>query len=776
MGPDPALAGATLTASVSLGSSTGGVALQQGLAGLLPATTYYYRAVAVNAVGQTDGSILSFNTPALVAPSATTQPAIDLTFTGATLKAGVNPNGQATTVRFSHGLAPGLAGASTTAGVDVGSGVAAVSLSQSLTGLAPATTYYFRIEATNASGETLGTILSFTTEVAVAPVVTTEPATGVTFSGAALNATVNPKGQATTVSFEYGTDPTLTGASTTSAFQIGSGGAARFITRPLSSLLAATTYYFRVVADNASGTSRGSIVSFSTGPVPPPPQPEVANDDEVPGAPGTTFVDFGLPTVDAGRVGGLVTVQTGGGRPQTVLFGGEDGEILARTGGPAPGGSGQTFTQLGDPVFAGEALGFAGTAQTSAAGGSILDVRHALRIAPTTRVAGLWSQQSRLAGLLRLAAQGDIAPGVGGARFAKFPGFGLPRSRPGLVFTGQLKTGGGVTSRNNFGVWREKPEGGSELLLRSGSELVVAGGGSKNVKSVVLMTAVPQATDQRRSIAPDGAVAATAKFDGTDSGIVLVAADGTAEVPAETRSAVPGLPGAEWVRFYPPATASNRLVAFLSQMRTGAGGVTTRSNTAIFRRTVSGNGMEMMMQRGDPVPRLDGVRFDRLGDPLLGESGMIALMANLAGRAVTSRNRQAIVLRRNAENTVAARLGEPAPGAGDGVVFRRFLSVVVTDAPEGRLVFTATISGPGVTARNNKGLWCVSPSGVVTHILRTGGNVNTGDATRQVRVLSALDAPPRNRGQGRSTDAAGFATVRVTLDNGRRGVLRLPLP
>jgi len=90
-------------------------------------------------------------------------------------------------------------------------------------------------------------------------------ATSITATGAALNASVNPEGSATNYTFVYGTDPTLTSGTTTTAAQsAGSGTSAQPETSALSGLSVGTTYYYRVVATNSGGTSLGSITSFAT--------------------------------------------------------------------------------------------------------------------------------------------------------------------------------------------------------------------------------------------------------------------------------------------------------------------------------------------------------------------------------------------------------------------------------------------------------------------------------------------------------------------------------
>jgi hypothetical protein len=103
------------------------------------------------------------------------------------------------------------------------------------------------------------------------PAVTTGNATAITPTSATLNGTVNPEGQATTYMFEYGT--TTSYGNQTATTSVGSGSAGVKIVAPLTSLAPNTTYHYRLVATNASGTALGSDVSFKT---PKPPTPVVS--------------------------------------------------------------------------------------------------------------------------------------------------------------------------------------------------------------------------------------------------------------------------------------------------------------------------------------------------------------------------------------------------------------------------------------------------------------------------------------------------------------------
>ncbi len=89
-----------------------------------------------------------------------------------------------------------------------------------------------------------------------------------------LNGTVNPNGLATTYHFEWGTDnalssPTSTATVPRARIRRGSVNAA------MTSLIEATTYYFRVVATNSTGTSQGRhpLLNHSSAIPRPPPSP-----------------------------------------------------------------------------------------------------------------------------------------------------------------------------------------------------------------------------------------------------------------------------------------------------------------------------------------------------------------------------------------------------------------------------------------------------------------------------------------------------------------------
>jgi hypothetical protein len=245
-------------------------------------------------------------TTAPTAPIVSTSVTSGVTESAATLYGYVNPNGQETTYAFQYGTTSGYG--TQTPLTSAGDASTSVKISQSISGLQAHTTYHYRVIATNASGTTQGEDATFTTPAApgppapVAPTVDTSGVSNVTYSSGVLYGYVNPKGQATTYAFQYGT--TTAYGSETPIAAAGSGTATDKVSQTLTGLAPFTLYHYRIVASSAAGKTTGSDRAFTTAKVP--------LSLQIVGSPNPVI--FGSPFVIDGTLSG-----TGGANHEVVL-------------------------------------------------------------------------------------------------------------------------------------------------------------------------------------------------------------------------------------------------------------------------------------------------------------------------------------------------------------------------------------------------------------------------------------------------------------------------
>ncbi len=217
--------------------------------------------ISVTTPGGTATSADSFTF--LESPVVVTGSASSITQATATLDATVNPNGvQVSECEFEYGTSASY-GSSVPCSSLPGSGESPVAVSAPATGLAANTTYHFRVVATNAAGTGYGTDQTFTT-LPEAPAVAGASVSSLGQITATLDATVDPNGAAVSdCHFDYGTSASY-GTSVACSALPGSGTSPVAVSAPVTGLEPSTTYHFRIVATNASGTSSGADQTFET--------------------------------------------------------------------------------------------------------------------------------------------------------------------------------------------------------------------------------------------------------------------------------------------------------------------------------------------------------------------------------------------------------------------------------------------------------------------------------------------------------------------------------
>ena len=264
--------GQTTSSNLVYGSNTAPVSVGVGINGLAAGTTYHFQLYGSNSDGISSGGDVTFTTPipppaAIVATFAPS----NITSTSALLQGTVNGEGSTwlgfyewgTTTSYGNTTAnfyyPGTSGPGAT-----------YPETAALSGLAPNTTYHYRIDAYNGNpNEALGNDVTFSTSGSVAqapPTVTTLAASGITSSSAQINGSVNPNGADTMYYYNYGL--TSGYGSSTPPFGIGSGTSVQNAPATLGAAPPNTTYHYQIVAYNSGGTSYGADASFTTGTAP----------------------------------------------------------------------------------------------------------------------------------------------------------------------------------------------------------------------------------------------------------------------------------------------------------------------------------------------------------------------------------------------------------------------------------------------------------------------------------------------------------------------------
>ena len=251
----------TETSETSVGSPNAPTDVSAPISNLELETTYYYRVVATNTLGTTNGAEKSFTTKPAVAGVTTLAPS-DVDSDDITLNGEFQGDGAQTSYYFEYGQTTSYG--FKTPEVDAGSPTGATPVSFELSEYEGFKTYNYRLVAKNSFGETRGGNQSFEAPDAALPGVGPAAAEEVGPTTATLSSSVDPNRWATVYAFEYG--PTAAYGSSTVLEDVldGKGTSPVPVSADLSGLQPGTTYHFRIVAINLVGTTHGIDQTFQT--------------------------------------------------------------------------------------------------------------------------------------------------------------------------------------------------------------------------------------------------------------------------------------------------------------------------------------------------------------------------------------------------------------------------------------------------------------------------------------------------------------------------------
>lgn len=384
-------------------------------------------------------------------------------------------------------------------------------------------------------------------------------------------------------------------------------------------------------------------------------------------------------------------------------------------------------------------------------------------------------------GLQTIARSGDHAPGTEGAVFHSFGEAAL--SATGKVIHTATLRGHGVKRTNQHGVW-DTLSGTLDLVLRSGTSTSTGISGPTERpffdQSGNALFLNRQTNGKRSAFIDASTYAFHMLTEGSPRTFLIPGLDASQELTVHRIQRLSGRPtnGGEimanlivklakgkvarsndsLIAFNQPGFAVAvregdaspisgssygqllpRLAVAGTQMlyATGLQNSPTTGNQAVFIKTHGMNDAAVIARKGDLAHGTDNARFSAfLGEGVVG--GKVILRASVRGGS--PKTQEGLWSNRDGSLKAVALTGQQAPGLAIGVKFKRFQKYFLTTAQDS-IVFQAQVSGPGITAANDTGVWFSSLIGNVFLLMAEGQGAP--DATgASIGVLQRLEVDP----------------------------------
>lgn len=223
--------------------------------------------------------------------------------------------------------------------------------------------------------------------------------------------------------------------------------------------------------------------------------------------------------------------------------------------------------------------------------------------------------------------------------------------------------------------------------------------------------------------------------------------------------AAPGLPDGVVVAHIPPtapAVATSGDIVFTTSL--SGPDVTLANDAALWAE--GGSIVSLVAREGDPAPGgASGSVF--FGSDFARQQAAGGEFALFTSQTTGMPDSNGLWLREPAGLSLITRGGSQVPGAATDIAFASFTNVSDANYPphiamnaDGRLAFTAMISGPGVTQWNNMGVWATDPERRIRKLVRTGDSVEVAPGI--TRIISTVHDAEVNA-VGQFATAVNFA-------------------
>ena len=556
-----------------------------------------------------------------------------------------------------------------------------VSFTYNGVGTAPTATGTYTAEGTVTNPNYTGTGTGTLTITPVPPAAITEAATSKTTSGATLNGLVNPKGTATTATFEYGT--TTAYGTTTPGVAAGDGSTNAKVSSAITALAYGTLYHFRVVAQTATSTVDGADMTFLTA--------------------GPTFASAAATTLYSASGTQVGFGVNPNGVATSVYFKYSTDPTFA------------TFSQT-----AAQSIG-AGRVEVPVSGffGELSPSTTYYYELVTTSSAGTFvgpveSFTSPPFGATLIAKTGDAADGTGGGTYDAFGDVAINNNEK-VTFAASLnlhKASPAITELNDLGIWANQATGTLDLIAQTGE---AAPGVTKGTFSIF---GDPVYNENNQ-------VAFGARLTGVTNAMadgVWSTSSGALSLVAQQGSLARGRNGTTLTTYsaLEAVGLSDANTIIVANLTLG-GGVTGSNDLGIWEGTLYSN-LALVLRTGDTVGGKVISTMDLVSSqPLIegqtrnfaSHTGDLAVLANFADRTT------GIVRSIGGTEDLADKVGDVAPGTG-GATFSVFRSPVINNNND-HVAFEATLAaGSEVKSTTNAGIWADDGNGALQLVARTG--------------------------------------------------------